>query len=977
MGELKQTRRHTRATAAFAVAAVLLLVTGGCAWIVRSSVVGVDSSDTSFDVTVSGNGRWVAFRSAANNLLAPGKDNNGQNDVFAYDRQTGATTLISVATDGTQGDLGSFAPAITPSGRYIAFQSQASTLNGAGGDTNGVSDVYVRDRDTDNDGIFDEPGAVLTQRVSLSSTGGEATGASDSPTISDDGTKVAFRSLAANVVSGDTNATYDIFIRNRSTLTNTRASVNTGGGQGTYASGEPAFSGDGNTIAFDSYSGFDGAPDGFEGLFARNLTSGVTKLMSQSTSGAVGDGLSLEPSLSYDGRFVAFSSSATNLLPPPQDNNNEYDIYVRDRDLNVNGVYDEPGAVSTVRESVTYAGAQITGGGLDPGQKHVEISRDGRYLVYDSPASVILPAGQDTNGDSDVFLRDRQLGTTERVSLSTTGTQGTGTAYAQYPDISDDGDVIVFDSNFANLVPGDTNAKTDVFARQRSNATTVRISVANGLLDADARDPSVSGDGRYTVFSSTSSRLVPGDTNGVADIFLRDNLNGVTTRLSVDEGGGQSTAASATPVISADGTAVAFTSSAALTGDDGNAFSDIYVRTVGGPPSAIERVSVGPNGEASGNSRTPAINGDGSVIAFASRADSLFTECPIRCTGLPADAILVRNRNTLETTAVSYFQNAVIGRGADPSISLSGEVVAFSSLDQLDGDGGGRVGSGVYDHNGFSDIYVYDFRTGLPSVGVTQNGDRTTNGASGKPKVALDASGRILVAFESAGSDLLVGDTNAQTDVFLVSDLYGTDSVVRTSVTNAGGQLTFGGLWPAIDGLGRFVTFVSPYPAAYQQVYVRDTVAGRTLLASSDKDLVPGDSNSFGPVAISANGRYVTFQSEAHNLVPAGEGPALEVYTKAIPFPSIISVSPAVQGPNARFTLTVTGAGFLPGSTLVLDGDFTFTNIVVVNESTITANVGIKSTAGGGGHTVWVTLNGTVGLGSGAAAQCLGCLTVG
>jgi len=83
MGELKQTRRHTRATAAFAVAAVLLLVTGGCAWIVRSSVVGVDSSDTSFDVTVSGNGRWVAFRSAANNLLAPGKDNNGQNDVFA------------------------------------------------------------------------------------------------------------------------------------------------------------------------------------------------------------------------------------------------------------------------------------------------------------------------------------------------------------------------------------------------------------------------------------------------------------------------------------------------------------------------------------------------------------------------------------------------------------------------------------------------------------------------------------------------------------------------------------------------------------------------------------------------------------------------------------------------------------------------------------------------------------------------------
>jgi Tol biopolymer transport system component len=286
----------------------------------------------------------------------------------------------------------------------------------------------------------------------------------------------------------------------------------------------------------------------------------VTHRVSVNSRGAEGSDGSYTPLISADGRFVAFASDATNLVPG--DTNGALDIFVRDR---LNG--------TTERVSVDSGGAEGNAGSYGP-----SISADGRYVAYASDATNLVPG--DTNGFTDVFVHDRQSGTTARVSVDSGGAQGN--KFSDWPSISADGRYVAFESDASNLVPGDTNGVSDVFVRAWQSNYTEIMSVGSSaaLGDGDSFTPSISADGSYVAFQSYATNLVSGDTNHFGDFFVRSRSRGTTERVSVSSAGVQGNGVSyGQPSISADGRYVVFASYASnLVPGDTNGDSDVFLR---------------------------------------------------------------------------------------------------------------------------------------------------------------------------------------------------------------------------------------------------------------------------------------------------------------------------------------------------------------------------------------------------------------
>jgi Tol biopolymer transport system component len=391
-------------------------------------------------------------------------------------------------------------------------------------------------------------------------------------------------------------------------------------------------------------------------LAAVSAWGGVTERVSVSNAGAEGNATSWGPSISADGRFVAFDSDASNLVPG--DTNGATDVFVRDR---LTG--------GTERVSVSSNGEQ--GNGPSGGRS---ISPDGGFVAFHSSAANLVPG--DTNGQTDVFLRDRVAGTTERVSISTLGEQANGACVS--PSVSAGGGFIVFTSEATNLASGDTNGQPDVFVRDRLAARTERVSVSNAGEQGNGPSGSgpISADGRFVVFDSRASNLVPSDVGGWMDVFVRDRASGTTERVSVTNTGEEGNQDSFGPAISPDARFVAFISQATnFVPGDGNWQSDIYVRDR--QWGLTERASLTTTGEDPNNySGSPSISADGRYVAFDSLASNL----------APGDAngttdVFVRDRETGMTEIVSISTADEIGNGSSnwPSISQDGRLVAFSS----------------------------------------------------------------------------------------------------------------------------------------------------------------------------------------------------------------------------------------------------------------------------------------------------------
>jgi len=428
------------------------------------------------------------------------------------------TEPISVASDGTQGNFSSGNPSISADGRYVAFASNASNL--VSGDTNGYSDVFVRDR---------QAGQIT--RVSLASDGTQSNEASGGTVgfdgnfwvggiaISADGRYVAFESYASNLVPGDTNGYSDVFVHDCQTGQTTRVSVSSTGVQGNGSSFEPSISADGRYVAFSSGS-TNLVPGGTfaTNVFVHDCESGQTEQISIASDGTQphSGGASLDPSISADGRFVAFFSQAYDLVPDYR--YRTFDVYVRDRQ---NG--------QTTRVSVASDGTPT----LYPFSisDHPSISADGRHVAFSSNTAFDLVQAINNEGQTDVFVHDRQTGQTTRVSIATDGTRGNGPSGfgnngfgrgAYGLDISSDGRFVTFVSDASNLVFADTNEARDVFVHDRETGQTTRVSVASDGVQGNSFSigSSISADGRYVAFGSGAANLVMGDTNETFDVFV-------------------------------------------------------------------------------------------------------------------------------------------------------------------------------------------------------------------------------------------------------------------------------------------------------------------------------------------------------------------------------------------------------------------------------------------------------------------------
>lgn len=375
--------------------------------------------------------------------------------------------------------------------RFVGFDSAASNLTA--GDTNGATDAFVRDNLT---------GTI--ERVSLTSSGGQSNNTSYFCSMSDSAALVAYASYASNIVPGDTNSRQDIFVRNRVSGQVERVSVSSTGAQANDDSWGGGISSDGRYVVFYSYAGNLVTDDtnSTGDVFVRDRQTGETSRLSLSSSGAQGNGTSYAPVTSADGRFVAFYSDASNLVPG--DTNAKTDIFVRDRQTN-----------ETTRVSVASNGAQSDGS-----CNGLVISRDGRYVVFGCTATTLVPS--DTNKKHDVFVHDRVTSQTTRVSVSSTGQECNNDSWPV--SVSADCRFVAFLSIASNLVTGDTNRQGDIFIHQRETGITTRVSVdSTGKQGNNAsRQAALSGDGRYVAITSLASDLVPGDTNGYHDVFVHD-----------------------------------------------------------------------------------------------------------------------------------------------------------------------------------------------------------------------------------------------------------------------------------------------------------------------------------------------------------------------------------------------------------------------------------------------------------------------
>ena len=268
-------------------------------------------------------------------------------------------------------------------------------------------------------------------------------------------------------------------------------------------------------------------------IFVRDLLLGITVCASSDSGGTVGNGSSRSGAVSRDGRFVAYESAASNLVA--DDTNATSDIFVKDLQTGV-----------TTRVSTSDSGAQANGSSWKPA-----LSADGRYVVFESYATNL--AVPDGNTSKDIFVKDLQTGAVARASTSAAGSAANNTSSA--PSISADGRYVVFSSYASNLVAGDTNATSDVFRKDLQTGELLRVSTDGGGVQASGRSDmaTINADGRYVSFASYAANLVPGDTNGLCDVFVKDLQSGSTNRVSTDGSGAQANGFSYNYGISDDG----------------------------------------------------------------------------------------------------------------------------------------------------------------------------------------------------------------------------------------------------------------------------------------------------------------------------------------------------------------------------------------------------------------------------------------
>ena len=404
----------------------------------------------------------------------------------------------------------------------------------------------------------------LVDHASRTMTGGVPMGVADGTihAISADGRYVTFNTGASDLVPDDYNWSSDIFLRDRTTGIVSRVSVPDGGGESNGGSWMPAISTNGRHVVFASAATnlVAGDTNNMADVFVRDLDANRTVRVSVATGGTQGDADAGVPSISADGRFVAYLSNATTYEPgTPQ--YGALQVYLHDRDGDADGIFDEAGATSASRVTIG------TGGGpANQGSTRPHVSADGRYVMFESDATNLDPSGY-SNNQHHLYVYDRLVGQTTLIDRAVTGGPSQSGVSWSSSDMSDDGRFITFSSISPDIAPADTNGQMQVFRYDAAADPVLRTTVVTRRTDGVLGDgwsfgTTVSGDGRYVGFITSATNLAAPAPSGGLAIVVADTLDGSFTRADVVDGVGFDGQYLFNPSLSADGTAIAFQSDA-------------------------------------------------------------------------------------------------------------------------------------------------------------------------------------------------------------------------------------------------------------------------------------------------------------------------------------------------------------------------------------------------------------------------------
>ncbi|MGI8671690.1 MAG: hypothetical protein ACR2LU_03685 [Luteitalea sp.] len=758
------------------------------------------------------------------------------------------TERVSVAANGSQAVGGRYSPrpSVSRDGTTVAFESPLVTL--VPNDTNNFADVFI------------SSGGVVS-RI-LGPGGVQPNCGSQRASVSADGRYVTFDSCANNLVAGDTNNVNDVFRYDTIGGALVRVSVATDGSQGVGPSFSSAISSNGQYVAFLSSSTNLVAGASGTQVYLRDVTNGTTFLVSRASgvSGVSANvGSTTRPAVANNGD-VAFATQASNLVAG--DTNAAIDVFVRTFATS-----------ATTRVSLSEASAQLTGASNRPG-----ITDDGRLVVFESTGAGVA---SDTNALSDVYLRDLTAGTTVLISRTPAGNGGNGNSADA--SISPSGSFVAFSSQAADLA-GSFDSVLDIFrATLTASGPTFTPStitkITNSLSTASGNSTSADvADAGRVVYASDEPNLVAGDVNGDTDVFASDGAQGpVRLTRPAASLGESSSGTSLRPQPSYDGTIVAFLSSTTnLVPGDVNGTVDVFVRNrVSG---ATDRLPV-PVGSETIDADWLSISHDGRFIAYSRGAAFLY------------------DRFNGTTTVVSVASaGGATANAAQPRVSAGGRYVAYVTAAAFD----------AADTNNVADVYLYDRIAGTSAWVSKTSVNGPASGVSITPVVSAD--GRTVV-FASSAANLVAGDTNNRQDIFVRDLVANTTTRVSTNVDTAPAGTEARD--PFLSADGNYVTYLlssnvlTTEASAASDVYVvrRDGTALRGPLNGATEGTAPAQ-GSYDPT-VSMFGRYLSYRSYASDLVAGDTNAAADAFAR-----QILGAAPTTPffGPAQRTSLSGGGA---------------------------------------------------------------------
>jgi hypothetical protein len=847
---------------------------------------------------MSADGRWVVFRSQGRELVN-GYTGSGL-QIYLFDRQTGAVRLASgVWSSPTQGaGANSQGQVVSADGAFVAFDSSAANLV-AGGSGPVARNVYLWERAT---------GSVILVSHSAAAAGQRGNALSVEPVISADGAFVAFLSSATDLVAGGSGpGSPNVYLWERATGTVTLVSESTTatGQRGNNSSYAPMISADGAFVAFTSEATdlvAGGSGPGTRNVYLWERATGTATLVSESTAaaGQRGDNSSLEPTISGDGAFVAFLSSATDLVAGGSGPGNP-NVYLWER---------ATGTATLVSESTTAAGQRGNNQSFEP-----VISADGAFVAFSSFATDLVAGGGP--GTRNVYLWERATGTATLVSQSAAAAGQRGNANSTTPAISAGGAFVAFTSSATDLVAGSSGLPlSNVYRWERATGTVTLVTESTAAAGQRGNKgsglPAISADGAFVAFQSDATDLVAGDTQ-FTDVLVAEVATGgmvVASRRAPDIPWDPPTAnnVSEGPSISADGAFVAFYSIATdlVAGNSGLWTYNVYLwERATGMVTLVSHSFAAAGQRGNDNSWGPVISADGAFVAFYSRATDLVAGSSGPA---PVQNIYLWERATGIVTLVSHAAAAAGQRssGLDPVISAAGDFVAFLSYstDLVAGGSGPAL---------VQNVYLWERATGtvtLVSESAAAAGQRGNNTSF----LAVISADGAFVAFASNATDLVSGGGPATANIYLYERATGSLTLVSGSTAVAGQRGNGHSSWSVISAGGAFVAFSSHATdlvlggsgPATSNIYLWERATGTATLVSHSAAGAGQRGNDLSELPkISADGAFVAFTSLATDLVAGGSGPAAEnvyLWERATGTVTLISESTAAAGQrgNAR-----------------------------------------------------------------------------